>query len=160
MALNDRKGGMTANIRVSPKDCLAVLDVMKAIDLDPYAHSFAGCVSLTLTTLIALARQQKVIPEEEDGFQYLNRMQPFFGQHSTRVKRERTNALYENAVRGGSIPQLTKPMVQAPIETPVERWKIHPDLFEEYQKLDELFPNLDEEMKARRIELRNFLQLH
>ena len=106
MALNDRKGGMVARIRVSPKDCLAVLDVMERVGLDPLQHSFSGCVAIALSSLIGVARRASIIPMEEDGFQYLNRMEPFMGQVSTRTKRELTNRLYEGAQRGLSAPSL------------------------------------------------------
>lgn len=120
MALNERRGGMTANIRVSPKDCLATLDLMEKMGLNPHTHSFAGCVSLCYSSLIALARRQGVIKEEEDGFQYMNRMEPFRGQKSTKVKREHTNALYEGARQGGTPPVLTAGDI-IPIHTPFDR---------------------------------------
>jgi hypothetical protein len=109
VALNDRKGGLVARIRINPKDCLAILDIIEALDLNPYQHSFSGCVSLAMTSLLALARKQGVIRQEEDGFQFLNRIGPFLDQPSSRVKRERTNALYERAQHGGEAPTLPHP---------------------------------------------------
>ena len=104
MALNSRKGGMVARIRVSPKDCLAVVDVLEAAGLSPYEHSFSGCVAIALSSLIAVGRKAGIIPVEEDGFQYLNRIGPFMDQHSSLAKRERTNRLYENAQAGFDPP--------------------------------------------------------
>lgn len=104
MALNDRKGGMVARVRVSPKDCLGIMDLIDSMGIDPYQHSFSGCVSLALSSLIAVARKGGIIKADEDGFQYLNRLEPFMGQASTKVKRERTNAMYERAVYGLSAP--------------------------------------------------------
>jgi hypothetical protein len=123
MALNDRKGGLVARIRVNPKDCLGILDVMEAMGLAPTQHSFSGCVAISLSSLIALARKQEVIPQEENGFQYLNRLSPFLNQQSTRVKRERTNLLYEKAQHGinGTPPLLPRKGDIIPIHEEFDR---------------------------------------
>src|SRR5215831_772816 len=111
--LNHRKGGIVARIRINPKDCLAILDIMEAMELQPYKYSFSGCVSAAISSLIDLARRQGLIPTEETGEQFFNRLGPFLGQSSTRVKRERTNHLYERALNGMKVtPELsgfTKP---------------------------------------------------
>lgn len=95
---------MVARVRVSPKDCLAIMDLMEGMGMDPYQHSFSGCVSLALSSLIAVARKGGIIKQEEDGYQYLNRIGPFMDQASTKVKRERTNSMYERAVYGLEAP--------------------------------------------------------
>lgn len=127
MALNNRKGGMVARVRVSPKDCLAIVDIMKAAGMDPYLHSFSGCVAIALSSLIGVARKGGIIAREEDGFQYLQVMEPFMGQSSTLAKRERTNTLYERAQAGIESP--------APVLSSLMGAGQDPALLQEYEEL-------------------------
>lgn len=159
MALNNRKGGLVARVRVNPKDCLAILDVMEAIGMDPYQHSFSGCVAIALSSLIAVARRAGAIKEEEDGLQYLNRTEYFHGQVSTKVKRERTNTLYERGQRGftAPIPPIREPQKGdiIPIRTPFDRAAG----MAEYESLK---PIADEHMSAGNMntpEVARFLEL-
>lgn len=69
-------GGTTARIRVNPKDCQSVLDLLEHVGLQTGRMSFAQCVSLALASLLETARQQGVLPEP-DPFQFSNRMAQF-----------------------------------------------------------------------------------
>lgn len=101
------KAGMVTQIRVNPKDCLAVLDIMVAIGVDPYdGRSFAQCVSLALSSLIGVARRGDIITREEDGFQYLNRMAVFLNSRNNKKKHTAAESLYRRAAQGIEPPQM------------------------------------------------------
>jgi hypothetical protein len=81
------KPGMVTQIRVNTKDCLAILDLMGVLGVDPYdGRSFAQCVSLALSSMLQTMRDRSVIPSEEDGFQFLNRMAPFLNSGNNKRK--------------------------------------------------------------------------
>ena len=101
------KGGMVVQIRISPKDCLGILDCAEVAGVDTAGKSFASIASITFSSLIALARQMNIITQDEDGFQYLNRMQQYGAGKATKQKRQYTDNLYQGAVLGKSPPQLT-----------------------------------------------------
>lgn len=109
------KGGMVVQIRVSPKDCLGILDCAEAAQADLQDKSFASITSMVLSSLIQLARETHIIKEEEDGFQYANRMAPFGAGKSTRVKRKFTETLLANAQMGIAPPRLSaSPVIEQP----------------------------------------------
>lgn len=99
------KAGMVVHIRLNPVDCQHVLDIMGALNIDPYdGRSFAQCVSLALSALIGMAYKNGAIPEEVDGFQYLNRMAPFLQAKNDKRKYAAANALFnrqDQASRAG-----------------------------------------------------------
>lgn len=70
------KGGMVVTIRVSPKDCQSILDVIDKANIPHVGQSFPAMVSLALGSLLERARLDSVIPEP-DEYQYLNRLQPY-----------------------------------------------------------------------------------
>jgi hypothetical protein len=79
------KAGHVATIRVTPRDCQSVLDVLDAAGVPRKSLSFAQCVSLALGSLLETARRGKMIPEP-DEFEYLNRMQ----EYMTPARRRKT----------------------------------------------------------------------
>lgn len=107
------KGGMVVQIRISPKDCLGILDCAEVAGVDTAGKSFASIASITFSSLIALARQTGIITSEEDGFQYLNRMQQYNAGKATKQKRQYTDNLYQSAVLGKSPPQLVASQTDA-----------------------------------------------
>ena len=70
------KAGMVATIRVSPKDCISVLDILDVAQVRRDNMSFASCTSLALSSLIGMARQAGII-EEPDGFAFLGKVGPY-----------------------------------------------------------------------------------
>ena len=86
--------GIVATIRVNPKDCMAVLDVMDAVGITSEGMSFPAMASLTLSSLLQTARDNKQIPDRS-GFEYAEMMQPYVNQPRTRRKLEITNALHQ-----------------------------------------------------------------
>lgn len=140
------KGGMVVRIRLNPKDCLAILDIMETMGIDVRQRSFASCSSSAFSSLIALARKMKVIKEEEDGFQFLNRMAPFLNETNNKVKQAQSKILWERAQYGSEPPQLVQPspaksdVVQASAETTlteVDGVSVN-ELMQELQELMEL----------------------
>lgn len=86
--------GIVAAIRVNPKDCMSVIDVMDTVGINTEGMSFPAMVSLTLSSLLEGARASKQIPTR-DGFEYSDMMEPFIGTVRTRRKLEITNALHQ-----------------------------------------------------------------
>jgi len=106
------KGGMTPTIRISPKDCLSILDVLDVAGVQRHGMSFASCTSLALSSLIGMARQAGII-EEPDGFAYLERVGPYHGQRNDKRKRATANHLYAAAQHGSaaiSLPRVNTSM--------------------------------------------------
>lgn len=68
--------GEVVKIRVNPRDCMSVVDVIKNTGLLTEGMSLPVAVSLTLSALLESARQAKLIPERE-GFEYTEVMRPF-----------------------------------------------------------------------------------
>lgn len=76
-----RKEGVVAAIRINPKDCLGVLDLLEATGVSTSEKSFSHMVSLALSSLLEAARKQGFIPVEPDMFLYGARMGRHF-RHS------------------------------------------------------------------------------
>lgn len=72
------KVGIVARIRVNPRDCQSLLDVLDRAGVQRQNMSFSGCVSMALASLLETARLQKIIPEP-DPFNYLNRLSQYVG---------------------------------------------------------------------------------
>jgi len=81
------KAGLVVRLRVNPKDCQSILDLLDKVGV-PYNNlSFSQCTSLALASLLETARTHKTLPEP-DPFQFINRMGNFIGQgHTMQRKR-------------------------------------------------------------------------
>ena len=99
------KAGMVTQLRVNTKDCLAVLNVMEVLGLNPYDRSFAQCLSTALSSLLGMVIENGVI-EEPDAFQYLNRMAPFLEGGNSKSRAHRANLAYLNQAAGVAPPRL------------------------------------------------------
>lgn len=75
------RAGRVARIRVSPADCMLVVDLCRAVGLDPRGMSWGQAVSTTFSTLAEVARKQGIVPRR-DGFEY-NEMMASFGGMAT-----------------------------------------------------------------------------
>ena len=136
------KAGMVSSIRINTKDCLAILDLMNVVGIDPYdGRSFASCVSLAISSLIEVARNSSIIKKEEDGFQFLNRMQPFLAKGNDRMKRKLADAMHKRAAEGIAAPSLLH-AITLPAPTIKAGWQ---EL--EKENAAKVMP-LDEETKA------------
>lgn len=98
---------MVATIRVNPKDCMAVLDVMEAVGITIEGMSFPAMVSLTLSSLLQTARDNGQIPTR-DGFEFSQMMAPYIGQRRTKKKLQIADAMHK---LGSSVsaPKLSAP---------------------------------------------------
>ncbi len=81
------RSGFVVNLRVNPRDCQGILDVMAAANINTQDMSFSMQVSLALSSLLESARITNLIPEP-DEFQYLNRMQPYIGRMRNGMKKK------------------------------------------------------------------------
>lgn len=101
------KAGFVTTIRVNPRDCQGVLDVMERVGIDTTGQSFAQLVSLTLSSLLETARTGGLIPEP-DSFSYLPRMTPF--QNGKNSKKKAAIAKVTSTAGAESrMPGLSKP---------------------------------------------------
>jgi len=101
------KYGMVSQIRINPRDCQSVLDMMGVLGIDPYdGRSFAQCVSLALSSMLGAYRQGGLIPEPDD-FQYLNRLGPFLHSGNNKKKKASSDQLYR--MGGGAMPAPVMP---------------------------------------------------
>lgn len=117
------KGGMVVRIRLPPKDCLGVLDLLDSAGIPTEGKSFNQCASLALGSLIALARQQGIIPRDEPGFAYLDRMLPFqavTSGRSTKAKQQVAESLYRRALATSGEPPQALATILGPDDRPDE----------------------------------------
>ena len=70
------KAGRIARIRINPRDCMSIVDMLDAAGLYQPNMSFAHAVSIALGSALETFRQHEVIPTR-DGFEYLERMARF-----------------------------------------------------------------------------------
>lgn len=70
------KGGRVARIRLNPKDCMSIVDVLNRLDLHPSGMSFSQGVSIVLSSLLESLRQNNVIPRREFEFNEFMAMFP------------------------------------------------------------------------------------
>ena len=70
------KPGRTANIRISPKDCMSCIDVVKKTGINLQGASFTIIVSTALSSMLESFRQNGIIPTR-DGFEYAEMMHSY-----------------------------------------------------------------------------------
>lgn len=111
MSNNKLRAGIVTSIRVNPEDCQSVLDLLEHAGMKIDGMSFAGMVSLALSSSLQTFRDQKVIPEP-DPFEYLNRLQPFLGGNNKR-KQAITTSLAEAGAKV-KVKGVSQPRNEAP----------------------------------------------
>ena len=100
-----RRAGLVARVRVNPRDCLSILDVVQSSGIDIQGMSFSAITSLTISCMLESLRKQQVIPRNV-GFDYMERMSPYIEGKSTSDKRAITVGLYMKAVRNEPLPEI------------------------------------------------------
>lgn len=81
--------GRVVKIRLSPQDCMAVVDVTSLTGVMVPGISFAQLVSSCLSSVLAGLREQRIIPTRE-GFEYAVMLEPFKDQpHIDRAQKLR-----------------------------------------------------------------------
>ena len=118
------KAGHVVSIRVNPRDCQSVLDLLDAAGIPRRALTFAQCVSLALGSSLETFRKDGTLPEV-DEFEYLNRMQPYLGRMAKRVRvantihsagGERRSRTVYRGEEAGTAAQDSIPESAAPVE--------------------------------------------
>ena len=74
--MSQRRVGRVVSIRLSPQDCMAVVDAAKKMGVRMQQVSFPQLVSLALSAALESFRQNGIIPER-DGFEYSEMMAQF-----------------------------------------------------------------------------------
>lgn len=132
------KAGLVVRLRVNPKDCQSILDLLDKVGV-PYNNlSFSQCTSLALASLLETARTHKTLPEP-DPFQFINRMGNFIGQGHT-MQRKRLAAA--NAL--GNIGEHFQAPTTEPAR-PIPEHNFQPQLQHEMEQVVSA-----DEMRARR----------
>lgn len=70
------KPGEVVTIRVNPRDCMAVADIVQSVGMNVQGMAFSQAVAIALSALLETMRASKAIPERE-GFEYLEVMKPY-----------------------------------------------------------------------------------
>lgn len=139
------KPGRTANIRISPKDCMSCIDVVQKTGVNLQGASFTIIVSAALSSLLESMRQAGVIPVR-DGFEYAQMM----GSYPKQGKANHARALaitktFQVAMPSGHMPAVAHDPV-------MKRKKAR---FQELAQKNEIDPlNMDE---AEKIEMQTLL---
>lgn len=79
--------GVVVSIRVNPKDCMGVLDVLEKAGIVTPGASFPSLISLALGSLLETARQNNMIPTRT-GFEFSEMMAPYLKQPRNKKKLE------------------------------------------------------------------------
>ena len=66
---NQKRSGNVVTIRVAPKDCMSIVDVVKASGIHTGGMSFSMLVSLALSSSMQTFRDQGIVPDRE-GWEY------------------------------------------------------------------------------------------
>lgn len=101
------RAGQVVRLRVNPKDCVSVLDVMSKSGIDISKMSYSSIVSLALSAMLQGLRNGGTIPDR-DGFEYQEMMEPYLrnGQGS---KIKIANQIYGRAAHGPVAPGIGMP---------------------------------------------------
>jgi hypothetical protein len=103
---NQKRLGNVVTLRINPKTCMSVVDVLTTAEIKMEGMSFAMMVSLALDSTMQTLRDAKLIPERE-GWEYLQLVGPHVGQTDAK-KLQVTNTLKalgsELHVKGISVP--------------------------------------------------------
>jgi hypothetical protein len=84
--------GVVSTIRVNPKDCMSIIDVIALTGIDTTGMSFAAMTSLALSSLLETARQNGQVPTR-DGFEFNEMMLPWASGIRSKRKLEITEAI-------------------------------------------------------------------
>lgn len=131
------KGGMVVRIRVSPKDCMSLVDAAQALGIQSTQYSMSALTSLVLSSLLEVQRKAGTVPTRS-GFEYLSMMEPYTNRKGV-IRQKMTDALYKGQLQGavGGLPRLTAPVVEAAIGD-----KTTEELMAEFQELHERWETL------------------
>jgi hypothetical protein len=110
--------GRVVSVRVNPKDCLAVIDVLEKVGQLVPGMSFGQAVSLVLAISLETARSNKFIPTR-DGFEYSEMMQQFPAKDCQTSKRsQRITRSYNILGEGFQAPSFSQQQQTEQPESP------------------------------------------
>lgn len=87
---------MVVRLRVSPKDCMSVVDAARLVGVPPEQYSMSALTSLVLSSLLEVHRKSGLIPERS-GFEYSEMMEPFRNRKGA-LRQKMTEVLYRGSV--------------------------------------------------------------
>lgn len=79
------KAGIVVTIRVNPRDCQSILDLMDMLHMRRDGHSFSHLTSMSLSSLLETMRVEGKLPEP-DPYQFGDRLSAYVGQPRTSKK--------------------------------------------------------------------------
>jgi len=97
------KAGKVVQFRLFPDDCISVLDILDAADIERESKSFASCTSIAVKLLIKMAIDGNII-SKPDPFSFSDRLATYSRGKNNVEKRKFSNVLYEQASKGLAIP--------------------------------------------------------
>jgi hypothetical protein len=95
------KPGKVVRFRMSPTDCLSVLDIMKVAKISTDGKSFNTVVHLALSSMLESYRKAGIINADPDPFSFMPRMEEFTVRD--RQKLAVTNALTMHEMAGNRV---------------------------------------------------------
>ena len=98
--------GKVVTIRINPKDCMSILDVLGVTNQMIKGASFPALASLALSALLETVRKNGAIPTR-DGFEYNDMMAPYIGTRRDGVKLAVADTIHRagSEMRIASVPQ-------------------------------------------------------
>ena len=124
------KGGMVVRMRISPRDCMSILDAAEAAGMKADEFSFSALSSIVMSSILEGLRRSNTIPHR-DGFEYLRMMEPFLNKKGA-ARQNMTAALYGKPV----LP------ISPPSTVPAREEKTHEELVAEFTDLHNRWDDL------------------
>ena len=124
------KGGMVVRMRISPRDCMSILDAAEAAGMKAEEFSFSALSSIVMSSILEGLRRNNTIPHR-DGFEYLRMMEPFLNKKGA-ARQHMTAALY-----GKSVLPISQPSAM-----PTREEKTHEELVAEFEELHNRWESL------------------
>ncbi len=139
------KGGMVVRMRISPRDCMSILDAAEAAGMKADEFSFSALSSIVMSSILEGLRRSNTIPHR-DGFEYLRMMQPFLDKKGA-ARQHMTTALYGKPV----MP------ISPPSAMPMREERTHEELVAEFEELHNRWDDLTDLEKDRYNSLNSLL---
>lgn len=102
--------GKVVSIRINPKDCMSIIDVLDAARVDTTGMSYSSMTALAVSALLEHMRNTKMIPVR-DGFEYLKMMSQYIDSPRSHAKLIVADRIQQHVLEHGSpaMEKLTVP---------------------------------------------------